>query len=243
MAKGCSVGSIRQAPSGKGSSEIISATSSRWRVRRELAGEGVIGLAGAVVGGLAHQRDQALAQLGQHRPHPLGGHLRLVLVEQRVVGMGEAGESLVAVGVALGELDVLARGGAAASRSRSAAWPRPRRSPRRSWRGPSRRGAPRGPAGAFSQSRATTRTRSASIDSPGGTSPCSERTRSISPPISSSMNISWRTRARVARVWARASAPAGGIIVRSSQASSEAARLRSWIWPRRSRSSSTAAIP
>ena len=59
-------------------------------------------------------------------------------------------------------------------------------------------------------------------------------------PISSRMNISWRIRASVASVSARASAPAAGIIVRSSQASSEAARLRSLISPRRWRSSSNA---
>ena len=55
------------------------------------------------------------------------------------------------------------------------------------------------------------------------------------------MNISCRTRARVPIVCERASAPAPGIFVRSSQTRSEAARLRSWISPRRSRRSSAAA--
>src|SRR5262245_5691028 len=97
---------------------------------------------------------------------------------------------------------------------------------------------------ALSQSRATTLTRSASIDSPGGGSPSSsDRARSIRAPTSSAMNISWRTRARVASVSARAWAPPLGIIVRSSHASREAALLTSLISPSRSRSSSMEAMP
>src|SRR5512132_430102 len=96
---------------------------------------------------------------------------------------------------------------------------------------------------AFSQSRPTTLIRSASTDSPAGTSASiAERARAMRAPISSSMNISCRTRARVASVSARAPAPPLGIIVRSSQASRESARPRSWITPSRSWSSSMAAI-
>jgi hypothetical protein len=81
---------------------------------------------------------------------------------------------------------------------------------------------------AFSQSRATTLARSAGRDSPGGASPSGpERTWSISRPISSWTNISCRTFASVAWLSARASAPAEGIIVRSSQPSRAAAPLRS----------------
>ena len=51
----------------------------------------------------------------------LGAHLRLVLVEQRVVGVAEVLEALVTVGVAAGEeLDVLLADGAAGSRSQDA---------------------------------------------------------------------------------------------------------------------------
>ena len=76
------------------------------RLGRELPAERIIVRAGAVSGRLGDQRDQTLAKPDQHRPHPLGGHLGLVLVEQRVVGVGEARESVVAVGVAAGQLDV-----------------------------------------------------------------------------------------------------------------------------------------
>ena len=93
---------------------------------------------------------------------------------------------------------------------------------------------------AFSQSRPTRRTRSASMDSPGSASapsPSSERALSSSRPTSSSQNISWRTLASVANWFDRASPPAGGIIVRSSHASRAAARLRSPISASRARRS------
>ena len=76
-------------------------------VRGEFAGERVLGLPGAVVRRLPNERHQPLAQFGQHLSHLIGGHLRLVLVEQGVVRVGEPGEALEALGVALGEVDVL----------------------------------------------------------------------------------------------------------------------------------------
>ena len=103
IAKGCSVGSRRHEPSGKGSSAITSATSSRWAARSNSPRKTSWALR---VPGLGDQRHQAVAQLGEQHPHLLGAHLGLELVEQRVVRMLEAGEALVALAVAAGEVDV-----------------------------------------------------------------------------------------------------------------------------------------
>ena len=206
------------------------------RLQREVSTEGILAR-GAVRRGLGHQRHEAVAQLGEDALHPLRRHLGLVLVEQRVVGMREAGEALVALGVLPRELDVPLEVGEEHREVRALLRLDPdvlgdRARPRHL--GSEVRGDPEGlvPV-AGDQPREVGR-----HGRPGSASPSSERTRSISRPISSAVNISCRTLARVASASARASAPAGGIMVRSSQASRDAARLRSWISPRRSRSSS-----
>ena len=134
--------------------------------------------------------------------------------------MREPGEALVAGDVAIGELDVPLEVGEEHLEVRGALRLHPDALGEELARASSARSSD-GTRRAFSQSLATTRARSAAIDVPGSASPSGpERTSSTNLPISSRMNISWRIRASVASVSARASAPAAGIIVRSSQASS-----------------------
>ena len=111
-----------------------------------------------------HERDEAVAQALERVAHLGRGHARLVVVEQRVVGVLGLGEARA---VAPAQLDVALQEGREGREVVGLARLHPRAARGHARRGPSRPRARRGRARALSKSRRATRTMSASSSSRG----------------------------------------------------------------------------